>query len=234
MGDDVQELLVRPDVMFLWRDVEITGSDQGNIVRIAVFKPCADFIDEAELVREFIVDIRVGFVAACGNVEIMQFKIGKLDRDVAAILFADPVMDLRVLKGVSGRDGHAVITFHALNVDVWVSGVTDVFCGEKFIRAFGFLQADQIRLLFAHEAKKQREPQADRINIPCQDPHGSIYQNGMFMSPGRPRLSIMLFVSDFILSSLASVALLTAATIRSLRVSLSLSFIPISSCPTGI
>lgn len=92
--DDGEELLVRPDIVFVRRDVEVADGDELVGFLVALFEPAGHFIDEIELVFEFIVRGGVGDVAACRDVEIVQFKIFELCGDVAAILAPAAVVDV--------------------------------------------------------------------------------------------------------------------------------------------
>jgi hypothetical protein len=72
MGDDTQHLLVAPDVMLERRDIEI--ADQNGAVGPLRAQPRAGahFVEEAELVGEFRIGLRIGNVAAGGHVEVMH------------------------------------------------------------------------------------------------------------------------------------------------------------------
>lgn len=92
--DDGEELLVRPDVVFVGRDIEIADGDELVGFLVALFEPAGHFIDEIELVLEFVVGERVRDVAARRDVEIVQFEILEARGDVAAILAPAAVMDI--------------------------------------------------------------------------------------------------------------------------------------------
>src|SRR6516162_6087404 len=80
-----------PDVVLEWRNVEITDHDGARGARPQL-GAAGELIEEAELVREFGIDLGVWFVAACRHIEIVQLDLlaqaGLLpenDRDVARI-----------------------------------------------------------------------------------------------------------------------------------------------------
>ncbi len=147
---------MRPDVVFLRGDVKVSCRDQGGIRAILVLEPCAYFIYEIQFVREFVVDLRVGFITACRNVKVVQFKAGQAHGNVAAILFTDTMQNFRFFEGNARENRYTIVAFHAVKMQMAVSCRTDGFNRKMFVRAFGFLKAYEIGFLFTHEAKKQR------------------------------------------------------------------------------
>ncbi len=57
--------------MLAGRDVEITDKDGVRINECFTLCPLVHFIEKAELVREFLVDVWVGFVAAGRYIKIV-------------------------------------------------------------------------------------------------------------------------------------------------------------------
>ena len=72
MADDLEQLLVRPDVILARGDVQV-AHQHGPLRRPAPGGPVRDLPDEIQLVREFRVGIRVWNVAAGRDIEIVQF-----------------------------------------------------------------------------------------------------------------------------------------------------------------
>ena len=71
VADDLQELLMAPDVVFMRGDVEIAG-DQMAALEDGLVEPGGEFAEEPQLVLELGVDLGVGLVAAGRNIEIVQ------------------------------------------------------------------------------------------------------------------------------------------------------------------
>ena len=74
MAHDPEQRLLVPNVCLQRRDIEIAdenGTAGGEMFRA---HPGGHLVKEGELVREFRIDFRVGFVAARRNIEIMQIE----------------------------------------------------------------------------------------------------------------------------------------------------------------
>lgn len=90
---------------------------------------------------------------------------------MAAIFFADAVMDVRFFEWMFGEDGDAVVAFHACEVDVFVSGIYEGFDREMLVRGFCFLKANNVWRSLIYEVDDKTLTQPDRINIPCDEAH---------------------------------------------------------------
>src|SRR5262249_31905685 len=147
MRDDFQQLPVRPHVVFVRRDVEVADQD---VTVVAARTQLVGFhlVEKAELVLEFRIELWVRYVAARGNVEIVQHeRLGELrllaerNGDMAAIGLVAEAADVDVLEWQSGDDGNSVIALLAVQCDVLVAQTAETLAWKRVIDAFGFLQA---------------------------------------------------------------------------------------------
>src|SRR4051812_4246037 len=69
MADDIQQLLVAPDIAFEWRDVEIADHDRRAGARLG---PAGHPFEEVEFLAELGIDRPVRRVAAGRNIDILQ------------------------------------------------------------------------------------------------------------------------------------------------------------------
>jgi hypothetical protein len=92
VADDFEQILVGPDVVLQWRNVEIANDDALLSLRNrTIRKPAFQFIDELQLMSKFFIDAGIGLVAAGRNIEIVDgdgFRPGEAYGNMAAILLA--------------------------------------------------------------------------------------------------------------------------------------------------
>ena len=90
---------------------------------------------------------------------------------MAAILAADAVMDVFGKERHFREDAHAVVGFHAVEMLVDIAFIGEYLRGEMFVRRFGFLQADNIRIKHPHHIDHDGGTKPDGIDIPSDDFH---------------------------------------------------------------
>src|SRR6266851_3454451 len=167
VAHDLEQLLVRPHIGFERRDVEVADDDH-RLLRVALgAEPCGDLVEELQLVREFRVDIRIGDVAAGGDVDVVQLDAaGQRDHAVAAILALAPALRAALVDFDARDDGDAVIALHAVHELVLVSQRVEGLAREMLVRRLGLLQAEHVRLRRGDEAPHRLDAQPHRVDVP--------------------------------------------------------------------
>ena len=169
MADDLQQLLVRPDVMFQRRDVEIADEDRRGVL-LGIRVQMLHLLDEIELVAELRIDSAIRLVAAGRNIEIMQADTPAAaledGRDMPAV--ADIAIILAMILGQRNArgDGNAVIALLAVNDDVLVAERPERRIGKKLVRNLGLLQAEDIRPGLHNELLDDGHAQPHRVDVP--------------------------------------------------------------------
>lgn len=172
MGDDVQKLLMAPDIVFQRSDVEITDGDEFLRFGVIVLEPPVQLIDKIELVREFVVVFGVWNIAACGNVNIVKVDAAHRHGDMAAILTPDTMMDIFFGERDFREDRDTVIGLHAVEMLVRVAFVFEDVRGKMLIRTFCFLQTDNIGLQSPHHIQNDGRTQTNGVYVPGEEFHG--------------------------------------------------------------
>jgi hypothetical protein len=72
--DDLQELLVRPHVVLIWRDIEIADQDVAIVAARMQRFARLHLVEKSQLVIELGIERGIGNVAAGRHVEIMQYQ----------------------------------------------------------------------------------------------------------------------------------------------------------------
>ncbi len=100
-----------PDIILLRCDVEIAHQHDRMLFGFAYSRKTAiQLTQECELMRKFRIVIRIRKIAACGNVEIVDFEsLFQNHADVAAVAVAAEFHRIRRAKGQAREDGDAVI-----------------------------------------------------------------------------------------------------------------------------
>src|SRR5262249_30674892 len=128
--DDLEKLLVAPDVVLERRHVQVADSDAAQPlarpgVWTAGFEPAGHLAVEVELMGELLVLVGIGDVATRGYIEVVeQDRIAadiKRDLDVPAILLAATMVQARRSERYLGDNGDAVVGLHALHQPVLVA-----------------------------------------------------------------------------------------------------------------
>jgi hypothetical protein len=166
VGNDIEQLFVGPDIRFERRDIEIAHHNHLPVGRTRHPPPLGQFVDEAELVREFVVHLRVGNIAAGGHVHAMDFRaVGGRRRDVPAILLVAGMPDFARLQRNAGDDGDAIIALHAVDMAVSIAMRRERRVREKLIRRLGLLQAHYIRIMFVQQPERERQAASPRFPV---------------------------------------------------------------------
>ena len=113
VADDLQQLLVRPDIVFMRRDVEIADHDVPTLFG-QLRRPVGRFFQKIHFVGELVVHLGVRLVATGGHIEIMQEGLpADIGRDMAAVFSRAPVAAAAIRHRRVGQNGNAVIALHA-------------------------------------------------------------------------------------------------------------------------
>jgi hypothetical protein len=168
MAHDLQQLLVRPNVVFERCNVEIADEDR----RDSVFdRPdIRHFRDKAKLVVEFRVDRRIGFIPSGRDIEIVETEFsasGSEDNaDVTAVAYAAKIKRNRFFDGTTRKDRNAVIALLAMDGLMLVAEFAECLSRKLVILALDLLKAENFRLMMPDEILYQSLPQPNRIDVP--------------------------------------------------------------------
>ena len=151
-------------------DVEVADHDALVGVRDPL-RPLLELPHELQLVGEFRIDHRVRFVAAGRHIEVVQRHA--LERPVregrgemARVVLVGPALLGGRHEGVAREGRDAVIALLAVDRDVGEAELADVAHREPRIRAFRFLQAQDVGGVLVHELFHEPDAQADRVDVP--------------------------------------------------------------------
>jgi len=160
---------VAPHVVLVRGDVEIAADELAR-GKARLGEPVAELGEEIELVAELAVDLGIGLVAAGRNVEIVHGEraAAEIDdgRDVPALLDAAEDATRHVGQRRARDDGDAVIALLAVHRLVCIAGVGQLARRELLVAALDLLQAQDIGPVLAQEIEHDRQPQANRIDVP--------------------------------------------------------------------
>ena len=172
VADHIQQLFVTPHVILQRRDIEIT-QDHHRI--IFVFPLGEEFFHAAQKVQlmgEFFILVRVGNIAAGGDIKIVQLHaILKCHADMAGMAFAAEIQAAAFPEGQAREDRHPVIGLLAVDGVMHITQIVEGGGGEEFVDHLGLLQRQNIRLLVPQEAAHQGDAMAHRIDVPAGDFH---------------------------------------------------------------
>ena len=172
--DDTEKLLMAPDIVFKWCDVEIAYQDRPLEVAPRG-EPGPRFGDEIQLVAIFRVLGPVRYIAPGRHVEVVQFDRSRIrfqfDREVSAIAAATPVgCEIQHFQRQPRQDRDAVVALHAAKRDVAVAERGRPFARKRSSGTLRiFLQADHVRIERGDQVVQQPHPQAERIDVPGSD-----------------------------------------------------------------
>ena len=140
VADDPEQLFMRPDIIFMGRDVEI-ANQHGRGLTLAC-GPCLKLIEEAQFMIEFRVGLTIRDITTSRNVEIVDIDPAfEGDSLMPAILPPNPVEVTVIMQRLAGNDGNAVIALFTPDRLMRIASLTDGFTRKGIIRAFGFLPA---------------------------------------------------------------------------------------------
>src|SRR5437764_9404676 len=172
--NDTKHLLVAPDIVFERRDIEIADKN-GAIARLrAQRRAVAHLVEEAELVGEFRIELRIGDVAAGRDVKIVQRNriaqpgaFAEFRRDVAAIGLTAERLNVETLKWQPRQHDDAVIALLTIKRGIFIAEPLEALEREFIVRTFGFLQAQYVGTDGLEEARNQIDAQPNRIDVPA-------------------------------------------------------------------
>jgi hypothetical protein len=164
MADDVKQRLVAPDVAFERGDVEIADQDRRAS---AGFRPARHPLDEVELLAELVILASIGNIAAGGDIDIFEPDPAfEADADVPRLAIGLPVVSFLLPQWQLAEDRDAVVHALAAQDQMRISEAAEDRVGKVAVDDLGFLQAQDIRLLFDQEALDDVEPRSHRIDVP--------------------------------------------------------------------
>ena len=128
MADDADQLLVRPDVVFVWGNVEVADEDR-LAVGLGTGEPALHFVEEGELVSELLVDRRVRLVASGRHIEVVDenvsVSVGDRRRCVAGIVLSAEAAVRGLREGPPRDDRDAVVALLAVHQNVTVAAALE-------------------------------------------------------------------------------------------------------------
>ena len=158
--------------MFQRRDVEIADQDRPRHL-VVLGADGVHLGHEIQLVPELAVDVRIGFVATGGNVEVVKEKPsgagGEPHRDVPAVVDIAEAAAVDDLDGAPRDGGDAVVTLLAADLDVAIAELMEGGEREQVVRALRFLQAEDVGRMLAQQTLDQRQAQANGVDVPGGD-----------------------------------------------------------------
>ena len=184
---DLQQLLVRPDVVLVRRDVEIADQDMPVLAARVQRLARLHLVEKTQLVLEFRVEHRIGNIAAGRHVEIMQHQrlcelrlLAERHRDVARIELVAEGADIRALERQLRDHGDAVIALLPVQRDMLVAETLEALQREGVVDALRLLQAKHVGPRRFEKFGDDIDAQAHRIDVPrCQgEPHGPDVSGG--------------------------------------------------------
>ena len=123
--------------------------------------------------RELGVDLRIGLVAARGNVEVVDVDPRRFVRerhgDMARVALDAEIASALRGEAMTGDDSDAVVTLLAVERDVRIAEPMKLAARELPVGAFGLLQAEHVRLVLGEEARDEIDAQPHRIDVPGRE-----------------------------------------------------------------
>ena len=162
-----------PHVAFERSDVEI-ADDQGRFAE--TLRPSRHPSDEVELLAELGVDRPVRDVAPGRHIDVLEPNSARqADADMPRFAIVLPVVASRRLQLDPAEDGDSVVHALAVELLVDVAEPGEMRRREDVIVGLGFLQAKDVGLLLGDQALDDRQPRADRVDVPGYDLDGAVH-----------------------------------------------------------
>ena len=188
VADHFEKLFVVPDIAFHRCDIEIANDQRRRFNRLC---PIGHASQKIELLPEFGVLFAVGFIAACGNIDIVDahrfsvdFSAYDLNPDMARLAIGLPVVARIFADRHAADGGNAVIAFLPANRLMLISKFCQSLCRELMLLTFDFLKAQNIGRMIAQISLDDRQAQTRRIDVPCGDTkHGSGFRMQIAKTP---------------------------------------------------
>ena len=156
-----------PNVMLKRCDIEVASQD-GFLFYIC--RPCDHAIKKIELLAKFYIFIAIRDVAADRDVNIIELNtIFQFDRYMACLAIGLPVVDRSIVNWDAANCCNAVIGRLPVDDDMPISQLPKYAFRENIIGDLGFLQTQDVGLLFAQKSFDNVDPGTDGIDIPGGD-----------------------------------------------------------------
>src|SRR5206468_9014075 len=126
--------------------------------------------DEVDLLAELGIDRPVRRIAAGRDINVLEPNaVGQADADVPRLAIVLPVMLARLLERHAAQDRDAMVHPLTVKLDMGVTVALERTGGEDAVEHLGFLQAEDIRLLFFYQPLDQPDARAHRVDVPRCD-----------------------------------------------------------------
>ena len=120
--------------------------------------------------REFLVLLGIGDIAAGGHIEIVQLQaILERHAHMPGVTFAAEILGACFFERQPREHGDAVIGLLAVNRLMDIAQLGQGRFGEKLVHHLGLLQAQDVGLLIAQQAGHQLDAVTHRIDVPGGD-----------------------------------------------------------------
>jgi len=124
-------------------------------------------------VRKFIVCFGIRNVSTCRHIKIVNLKtVFECRTDMAGIALAAIFIGPGFLEGQARENGDPVIALLAIDRLMGGSQFPEGIAGKELVRAFRFLQAQNIRLCLFQKTKRLWRTQANGIDVPSSKTNG--------------------------------------------------------------
>ena len=160
--DNLQKLFVGPHIIRVRRDIQVANQNARCAICSRFSIMPTEAFHKIEFVREFRVRLRVRYIPACRQVDIVQ--LDSFDTDCIDARMTLPAQRWRVedLDGGFACNRHPVMpTALPINRKVGQPHLLEGFFGEFSVLAFDFLKADNVRRLLRHKSLNVWEAESD-------------------------------------------------------------------------
>src|SRR5262249_43938045 len=145
-------------------------------------------LQEGKVVGEFGISWGVGEIGAGRYIQVMNRDgiakpraLAEHGRNVAAVALAAKRLDVEAFERQTGKHHDAVITLLSVKGHVVVAQALETLERKPVVRAFGFLQTQDVGPNCFHESCDAIDAQADRIDIPRwnRQPHRDLNETSV-------------------------------------------------------
>ena len=135
-----------------------------------LFEGVLHLFQKGQLMGKFVIYFRVRLIATGRHIKIMHrhrfFARLHRYRNMPPIALAAIIDNMTVDNLMARQRRHPVIALNAVFGDMVKTRLGKGFFGKLIIRAFGFLQTDNIGVELFNQLHDQRRAQSHRVNIP--------------------------------------------------------------------